>query len=162
MVLHFLRVNWCTTLSWLRGITLAMQMIRSSLVSIITIIHSWENGENPKTYLSSSISFLKSLIRLSISMEYIWSFKNRKIPITLRPYLVSQFKSPLQGQEHLCGIPVLMPRVMSFKVQKLMEAVLSDDDKKLAKQRYVWKRMGSESSFSLAILSVFRTFSWST
>ena len=35
-----------------------------------------------------------------------------------------------------------MPRGKGFKVQKLMEAVLSDDEPSIDNQTDVWKRMG--------------------
>ena len=53
------------------------------------------------------------------------------LPITT---LVSWFNSPLKGQEHLCRRPVFMPRGKGFKVQKLMEAVLSDDEPSIDNQ----------------------------
>ena len=67
-------------------------------------------------------------------MENIWSFESKKKSL--------QFNSPLKDQEHLCGRPVFMPRGLSFKVQMEAVIVLSDDNPNLAKQRYVWKKMG--------------------
>ena len=61
------------------------------------------------------------------------------------PTLVSRHNVALKGQENLCGRPVFMPNGVSFKVQKLMEAVLlfSDEDPStFERKEHVWRRMG--------------------